>query len=70
LSAQELIAFESHPPVLNNLAVLSRLNEGDTTTLSGEITDPMKMILLLSTSTGATARHSQSITQQEQPRST
>jgi len=29
-----------HPPVLSNLAVLSPLNEGDTTTLSGEITDP------------------------------
>lgn len=29
-----------HPPVLSNLAVLSPLNEGDTTTLSGEIIDP------------------------------
>jgi hypothetical protein len=29
-----------HPPVLSNLAVLSPVNEGDTTTLSGEITDP------------------------------
>lgn len=29
-----------HPPVLSNLAVLSPVNEGDTTTLTGEITDP------------------------------
>jgi Tol biopolymer transport system component len=30
----------NHPPVLSNLVVSSPINEGDTATLSGEITDP------------------------------
>ena len=30
----------NHPPVLSNIVVTSPINEGDTATLSGEITDP------------------------------